>query len=227
MNSNHEKPQLVWDIPVRLFHWLLVLAIAAQWFTAEQRGDWLEWHFYIGYFTIGLILYRLIWGVVGTRYAKFTEFFPTPKSLLLWFKDNKQEYVGHPPLGALMVVLMLTIILIQGVSGLFTTDDIFTDGPWREVLSSQWQDYADWLHGNVFTVIQVAIAVHIIAALYYFLVKKNNLIWPLISGRKSVPEHQAIRSSKPVIAIVVLLFVAVIVYLIIAMAPTPVVDDFY
>ena len=218
---------LVWDIPVRLFHWLLVLCIAAQWFTAEQGEDWLEWHFYIGYFTIGLIVYRIIWGFVGTRYAKFVDFIPSPKSLMAWLKGTSNDYVGHPPLGALMVLFLLLVILLQGISGLFTTDDIFTDGPWREVLSSQMQDYADWLHGNLFTLIQIAAAIHIGAAFYYLLVKKSNLISPLITGNKRVTADQGIPSSKLLTAVIVLAIVAVLIYLMVSLAPEPTVDDFY
>ena len=129
------------------------------------------------------------------------------KSLKAWFKGDISNHVGHPPLGALMVVFLLIVVLAQGISGLFTTDDIFTDGPWRSALSSDMQDYADWIHGNFFTIIQVAAAIHIAAAFYYLLVKKTNLIKPMISGRKLVSESEGIKSSKLILALIVLLIV--------------------
>lgn len=219
MNKNK---YLVWDLPTRLFHWLLALAIGAQWFTGEQGDSWLTWHFYIGYFTIGLILFRIIWGFVGTRYARFSDFLVMPGTLFTYLKGNWQERPGHPPLGGLMVLFFLSVILVQAVSGLFTTDDIFTDGPFRSALSGELQDKADWAHANLFLIIQIAAAVHIAAAFFYLLVKKSNLIMPMITGKKEVEEHQSINSSKLILAGVLIAVIAAGIVLVLSMAPAPV-----
>lgn len=224
MNKNKH---LVWDLPTRLFHWLLAFSIGAQWFTGEQGDKYLQWHFYIGYFVIGLILFRIIWGFVGTRYARFSDFIPTPGTLLNYLKGNWQERPGHPPLGGLMVVFFLLVILAQAVSGLFTTDDIFTDGPFRTAVSGEIQDVADWAHGNLFLLIQIAAAVHIAAAFFYLFVKKSNLILPMINGKKDVEANQAITSSKLLLAIVLIAVIAGGIVLALNMAPAPVEEDYW
>ena len=221
--SNAAK-KLVWDLPVRLFHWLLALAIGAQWYTGEQGEDWLTWHFYIGYFTLGLIVFRIVWGFTGTRYARFSQFFPTPQRLKHYF-TLQQATVGHPPLGGLMIIFMLTLLLLQAVSGLFTTDDIFTDGPWRSVASKELQDTADWLHANLFSIIQMAVALHVLAAFYYLLVKKRDLITPMLTGKKNTDNDQAIAGSNLPLALIIAATIAVATYFLIVSAP--VVDDYY
>lgn len=227
MVSNNKKSGLVWDLPVRLFHWLLVIAIAAQWYTGEQGDSWLEWHFYIGYFVLGLILFRIIWGLCGTRYALFSEFLVSPAKALKSLKQEVSTYIGHTPLGGYMALFLMTVILLQAVSGLFTSDEIFTDGPYRSILSSEYQDFADWAHGNLFTVIQVAVALHIAAALYYLLVKKHNLIRAMFDGKKQVSQQQSIESSKLWLACIVLAIVTAIMVSVVYFAPEVQVDDYF
>ncbi|BDX06037.1 cytochrome b/b6 domain-containing protein [Planctobacterium marinum] len=227
MESKIKKSRLVWDLPVRLFHWLLVLAIAAQWYTGEQGDTWLEWHFYIGYFTLGLILFRVVWGFCGTRYALFSEFLVSPGKALKSLKDKSSQFIGHTPLGGYMTVLLLVVIFLQAMSGLFTSDEIFTDGPWRSVISGDYQELADWAHGNLFTVIQVAVALHIAAAFYYLIIKKQNLIRAMIDGKKSISKDKTITSSKLWLALLLLLLVTGVVLSLIYFAPEVQMDDYF
>ena len=227
MESKIKKTGLVWDLPVRLFHWLLVLAIAAQWYTGEQGDSWLEWHFYIGYFTLGLIFFRVIWGFCGTRYALFSEFLVSPVNALKSLKQEASRFIGHTPLGGYMAIFLMTVIFLQAFSGLFTSDEIFTDGPWRSVISGDYQELADWAHGNLFTVIQIAVALHIAAALYYLLIKKHNLIRAMFDGKKTVSEQQSITSSRLWLALIVLLVVAGFVVSLVYFAPEAAMDDYF
>lgn len=224
--ANKQK-HLIWDLPTRLFHWLLAISIAAQWFTGEQGDKFLEWHFYIGYFILGLIIFRIIWGFVGTRYARFSDFMVTPGTLIKYLKGELEEQPGHPPLGGLMVLFFLVVILAQAVSGLFTTDDIFSDGPFRSAVSGEVQDLADWAHANLFLAIQIAAAVHIAAAFYYLLIKKSNLIKPMLDGKKLVLPHQKVASSKLFLALIIAVLVAGLIALALYLAPAPVEDDYW
>lgn len=222
-----KQKQLVWDLPTRLFHWLLALSIGAQWFTGEQGNSWLEWHLYIGYFILGLIAFRIIWGFVGTRYARFSDFIVSPRTFVKYLKGELEESTGHPPLGGLMVLFFLVVILAQAVSGLFTTDDIFTDGPFRSLISGEMQELADWAHGNLFLLIQIAAAVHIAAAFYYLLVKKTNLIKPMLDGKKEIEAINSIASSKLLLAAVLIAIVASLIVLALYFAPAPVEDEYW
>ncbi len=222
------KKYLVWDLPTRVFHWLLVVMIGLQWLTSELGGDYLTWHFYIGYATLGLVLFRLIWGFVGSRYARFWQFLVSPKKVVEYLRGtNKQAYIGHNPLGGLMVLLLLILVLVQAVTGLFTTDEIFTDGPYRSAISSEWQDIADWLHANLFDYLLVAIGLHVAAVLFYLGVKKTNLILPMLTGKKAISKQQGIPSSKLLTALVCLLLVVVLVVLLVQLAPAGSGNDFY
>ena len=125
-----EKLQLIWDLPLRLFHWLFAISILASWYTSEQEGEMIEQHMQLGYFILGLVVFRIIWGFVGTKHARFSQFFPTPFKIINYLKssqsDEQNKHAGHNPLGSLMVFLMLLLILLQAVSGLFINDDIFS-----------------------------------------------------------------------------------------------------
>ena len=221
------KRNLVWDFPTRVFHWLLALSVAAQWYTGEQGDDWLEWHFYIGYFVLSLLLFRIVWGFVGTRYARFSDFLVAPKTMLNYLKGKHPTSVGHPPLGGLMVLFFLGLLLVQGITGLFTTDEIFTDGPWRSVLSGDMQDLADWVHGNLFGVIQLAIFIHIAAAFYYLFFRKLNLITPMLHGYKNVSSDQGITDSKWLKGLIILVAAVVVIALVVWLAPEAQEDDYY
>ena len=221
------KKHLVWDLPTRLFHWILVILIAAQWFTAEQGDEYLSLHFYLGYATLSLIVFRIIWGLVGTRYALFSDFLVSPRQLLAYLAGKLPSTPGHPPLGGLMVVVLLITILLQALSGLVTSDEIFTDGPFRSLLSDEWQGRADWLHGNLFLVIQVAVTVHVGAAFYYLLFRKENLISAMFSGKKVITKEQAIPSSKVAMALIIVLLVIAALALALFYAPAPIDDEYY
>ena len=128
---------LIWDIPTRLFHWLIVASLLAQYATVEWLENKVQWHFYIGYFTLFLIVFRIIWGFVGTQHAKFSSFITGPRKVFNYiktlFKWQSEPAIGHNPLGGWFVVVMLVLLTIQAVSGLFMTDDIFLDGPYRQL----------------------------------------------------------------------------------------------
>jgi cytochrome b len=223
---------LVWDLPVRLFHWLLVISLVASWYTSDGDKGLIDYHLQIGYFTLGLIIFRITWGIFGTRYARFSQFMPKKQALLNYIKNVKQEKsystVGHNPMGGLMVVLMLTLVLSQSISGLFMNDDVFTTGPYFESVSSSTQKLMSFIHNNVFDVIIVVSILHICAAFYYLIAKKINLIKPMITGYKSGEKFNGhgITSSKLILALVIILAVVIFLYWLLVLN-IPVEEEFY
>ena len=224
----------VWDLPVRLFHWLLVISLIAAWYTSDGERGLIEYHLQIGSFILGLIIFRIIWGVVGTKYAKFSQFIPNKKSLIYYLKNVKKEKeyktVGHNPVGGLMVIFMLTLILSQAISGLFMNDDVFTSGPYYSSANSAVQKFMSLIHNNCFDVILVVSFLHISAALFYLFVKKANLILPMITGYKTDSNNnsklQAIKSSKLLTAFIVITIVTLFLYWLLVLN-IPVEEEFY
>lgn len=243
---------LVWDLPLRLFHWLFALSLMLLWLTAELGVDYRQYHFYLGYFVLFLLIFRVIWGFIGTRYARFSEFFPTFKKIYSYNKkeinqlvsqeklkasankDTKHgnelshsEPLGHNPLGAIMVFVMLLLALMQATSGLFISDDILFDGPYFGVLSSTWQSVANNVHHYAFNGLLAAIAMHISAIIYHEKCKKHPLVIPMINGKKLVNNpSDAITHSALIKALFVAMLSAGCVYWIVVIN-APVIDDYF
>lgn len=225
------QKQLVWDLPVRLFHWLLVLSLVAQWITAEVLEDALYLHFYIGYFTLGLIIFRIFWGFLGSKYAKFSSFLAGPKTIYQYFcslvSKQPQNTTGHNPLGGLLLPAVLLLVGTQAISGLFTTDDILSEGPYYSSASSALQNVMQWLHHNVYLVIFALALLHLVAIAWYRLVLKNDLISPMINGQKSVPKSDGISHSHLIRALILAIVVGIFVYWLVEVNPPPVEEYYY
>ena len=149
------------------------------------------------------MIFRVIWGFIGTKHALFTQFVPTFTKLKRYVSEQKQgnerNYAGHNPMGSLMVLLMLLLVLLQAVTGLFMTDDIFANAPYYGVLPEAVEKVMSIIHHNGFNVLLGAIALHIAAIVYYKKVKQKNLVLPMLTGKKSandVDEQDAIPHSK-------------------------------
>ena len=230
MNETYKiKKVLIWDLPTRLFHWLLVVSLFAAWYTSEQDGEMVEQHMLVGYFILGLVLFRIVWGFLGTRHAKFSTFLPTPSTIKQYINSNdtNKSTSGHNPLGAIMVLVMLLLILFQATTGLFINDDIFSEGPYYGVLNEYWQQVASFIHHNSFNLLIAAIALHIGAILYYRLSKNINLVLPMITGKKSVDEvdqNEGIPNSKLWLAAILIVLVAAFVYWLVVLN-VPVVEE--
>jgi cytochrome b len=227
------KQLLVWDLPLRLFHWLFAVSILGSWYTAEQEGELIGLHMQLGYYILGLVIFRLIWGFAGTKHSRFNQFFPTPSRIRSYFKASRngeeQNYSGHNPFGSLMVFLMIVLIMLQALSGLFINDDIFSAGPYYGVLSDEMEKIMKFIHHNAFDVMIGAIVMHILAILYYRFSKNNDLITPMLTGKKpekSVKSGDSIVHSKLVVAIIIAVLVAAFVYWLVVLN-IPVEEEFY
>lgn len=221
-----EEKRLVWDLPLRIFHWLFALSIAASWATAEAGFDWMQIHFYLGYWMIGLVVFRIIWGFVGPRHARFASFLRGPSTLLSYLKSLRSgapvNTAGHNPAGGLMVIVMMALVALQAGSGLFATDDIAWMGPYNPAISGAAADKLTSLHHANFNLILASVGLHLMAIIFYWLVKKQNLVGPMFTGHKPaawVPAHEAIAHSELLKAFIVIAISTALVYGLISAAP--------
>jgi cytochrome b len=192
----------VWDLPTRLFHWSLAALVVASWVTGEL--GWMIPHFIGGYAILCLLLFRLIWGFVGSRSARFVDFVKGPRAVFDHLAHLRQSseaappVLRHNPLGGWMVVFLLTILLVQATSGLFTTDDILTEGPLVGLASGTTVRLLSSVHRFTSGVIPWLIGLHVAAIAVYLILRRENLVRPMITGVKAVPAGSSVSLVRPV-----------------------------
>jgi cytochrome b len=187
-----ERVVRVWDLPTRLFHWTLAVALVAQVVTGKIGGAALTWHFRIGYCIFALIVFRLVWGFVGGHWSRFKSFLYGPSSVLRYLRNRHAAddlfHVGHNPLGSVSVVAMLVILLVQVGTGLVADDEIATVGPLNRLVSTAAGLSATaWHKGAGFGIILALVVLHILAVVFYHVHKRQDLIGPMVSGDKLLP----------------------------------------
>lgn len=180
----------VWDIPVRLFHWSLATSILMSFITAQIGGNAMEWHKRIGYFVIGLIIFRVVWGFVGSYHARFKNFVYAPATVINYaknlFKKDSAHYVGHNPMGGLSVVALIASVGLQTVTGLFSNDDILLEGPYASMVSKAFSDQMTRLHQLNSDLILILVGLHLSAIVFYAMFKKEQLIEAMLTGKKDI-----------------------------------------
>jgi cytochrome b len=223
MTKNDEILQtiMVWDLPTRLFHWILVALMVAQWWTAEQSST-MDYHVWGGYAVLTLVLFRLIWGFVGSETVLFSDFVRGPGAALAYartlLRGETPHYLGHNPMGGWSIVALLTLLLIQAVTGLFANDDIMIEGPLYAWVSKDTSDWLTSIHHWNFNLLLAMIAIHLSAVFFYLLVKRENLIHPMLSGRKHLPPEQinhAPNMANPWLGLAILAVAAFVVWLLV------------
>jgi cytochrome b len=204
----------LWDLPVRIFHWSLVIAVAVAFVTAKLGGDWMDLHGRAGLAIVGLVTFRIVWGIVGSTHARFLSFAPTPSRLRAYL-TGRWHGVGHNPLGALSVFGLLGFLAVQAGTGLFSNDDIAFDGPLSGLVEKARSDSLTGLHHELSNVLLVLLGLHILAIAFYLLVKKHNLIKPMVTGWKHAQGRQSptpTRSGSPLGLALSVLVAVVVVY---------------
>ena len=183
----------VWDRPLRLFHWGLVLCLAGSWITAEQGI--MEWHERFGLTALALVVFRLIWGFVGGEFARFSSFLRGPGSIIAYVRDTlggrHPEYAGHNPLGALAVVALLFLVGVQAGLGLFSNDDILYEGPLYHLVGSSLSGTLTGFHHQVFNVLLIAVIVHVATVIIYLIFLRDDLLLPMFTGVKRMAPDDA------------------------------------
>lgn len=184
------KSVRVWDLPTRIFHWSLVLATAGVFATGLIGGNLMVWHGRLGVLIAGLLVFRLVWGFVGSTHARFARFFPRPGSILAYLGGQWQG-LGHNPLGALSVFALLAVLFFQVGSGLVANDDIAFEGPLYALVGKDTSDWLVGLHRQNVWLVGALVIVHVLAIVFYAVVKKEGLVRPMITGVKRVDDAAA------------------------------------
>ncbi|MEO0971970.1 MAG: cytochrome b/b6 domain-containing protein [Pseudomonadota bacterium] len=233
MPSQAEAPAAVkiWDWPTRLVHWALAVCIPASWVTANAF-DLLAIHMVLGYVTLGLVVFRIAWGVVGPRHARFASFVRGPGAVVRYARTlgrrDSTPSPGHNPLGALAILLMLGMLALQATTGLFATDELLYVGPYNGAVPTQTGEALTSLHKRNGGFIPWVIALHLSAVLWYTLFKGQNLVGAMITGMKrerAVAREHAIDNSRTGLALLLAGIVAAAVWALVAFAPPPAVPE--
>ena len=174
----------LWDFPVRLVHWGLAALLPSLWWT-WRSGD-LVLHQKLGLVALGLLLFRILWGIFGSSTARFTHFVKGPREIAAYLRGRSTSNVGHNPLGALSVIALLGLMIVEVGFGLIAQDvDGEESGPLAQYVSYETADWARGWHALLFNIIVALVAAHVLAILFYLIVKRDNLVGPMVTGRKA------------------------------------------
>ncbi len=197
----------VWDGPIRLFHWGVVALVFTSWLT--QNENWMQAHKISGYTMFAALLFRLAWGIMGSDTARFRRFLRSPVAAFAHLRGfarrEPDREIGHNAAGGWMVLVLLLLLAVQVGTGLCANDQIETYGPLAERVGEDWSDWLSHVHAVNFTAIEVAVLLHVAAVFAYMLVKRQNLVRPMITGRKLLPPAiRPPRMRSPLLALAVL-----------------------
>jgi cytochrome b len=184
----------VWDLPTRIFHWLVVVLVAFSILSAHLGGNWLDWHMRSGILILSLVVFRILWGFIGPHHARFANFVRAPSAVLAYVRAMRDgnaavttTQAGHNPLGALSVIAIIAVLLLQATTGLFSNEDSMgSEGPLAKYVSGATSDFITRIHKIDQFVIYVLIALHLGAILYYAIARRDNLVRPMLTGDKPV-----------------------------------------
>ncbi|HEX7130164.1 MAG TPA: cytochrome b/b6 domain-containing protein [Rhodanobacteraceae bacterium] len=211
MPSSSTSATRVWDLPTRIFHWLLAILILLQYGTAEWHWLTMQWHVWFGSITLALLLFRVTWGFAGSQTSRFSDFVRGPRSVFAYVRDliaNKAGFnIGHNPLGGWSVLAMLACLLVQTLTGLFTSNRRHTEfGPWASHVPESWVQWLTAVHKINQNVLLLLIGIHIAVVLGYWIGKDENLVGPMLHGRKPLapmvpPRFESLRRALGIAAL--------------------------
>jgi len=188
--SNASRVVHVWDAPTRLFHWLVAVLVAAAY--ATWRLNWMVWHGWVGDVLLTMLLFRLLWGFFGSETARFSHFLTSPRTavryLLQVLRRETDRQAGHNPAGGWAVLLLLFLLLGETLTGLYVANDIADVGPFTEITPPPVANAIAALHAIFWDALLAAIALHLLAILVYAVAKGQNLLLPMITGTKVLPD---------------------------------------
>ena len=186
----------IWDLPTRLFHWLIVALMPILWWTAEE--EMMNRHRAAGYAMTALLVFRLLWGLFGSSTARFANFVTGPRAVLLYLRGRATHVLGHNPVGGLSVVAMLGLLSLETGLGLFATDeDGIAPGPLSHWVSYEAAEEIADLHEDLFNLLLALIAVHVAAILFYLFFRRDNLVKAMIVGTHDAPAGTAPMIAAP------------------------------
>jgi len=180
----------VWDLPTRLFHWLAAALVAAAYLT--WRLNWMDWHGWVGEAVLALVLWRLLWGFLGSDTARFAYFLASPRAALHHLAQIRQREPdrdpGHNPAGGWMVLLLLALLLGETLTGIYVANDVADQGPLTELTPAPLANLISALHRLLWQALLAAVILHLLATYAYFALKRHNLLLPMVTGRKRLPD---------------------------------------
>jgi cytochrome b len=192
----------VWDWPVRVFHWAIVLLVIVAIATATIGGDAMVWHMRAGYGVLAMVLFRIVWGFAGTRHARFSSFVRGPRTAIQYARSFVRRaphvVVGHNPLGGWSVIALLLTLLLQALTGLFANDDVIYEGPLAKHISSALSGEITAVHHLNVWAIGILIGMHVSAVVAHLAFAKENLVRPMVTGRKRLHRSLAAEAVEKV-----------------------------
>ncbi len=221
LTTPHAATRPVWDLPVRVTHWLLVACVAGCWATHYAGVEWFQWHRRLGYGALVLVAFRIVWGFVGTRHARFSNFLRGPRAIVEYLRSGR-ETTGHNPLGALGVVALLGLLGSQAATGLFANDEIMNAGPFYGWIAPESSNRLTSLHRANSDWLLAVIALHVLAVGWYVLVRRRALVRAMVTGCKDerlVPVAEAISGSRLPLALLIVALLAGALALVVSSAP--------
>lgn len=208
----------VWDWPVRVVHWSIVVLVVAMVTTGLIGNEALVWHMRLGQGLLALVIFRILWGFAGSANARFATFVRGPRAVIEYARSlvrpPHHAHATHNPLGGWMVVALLLVLLVQATTGLFTNDDVLSEGPLVKFIS---KDRSDWIgswHRRGWWLLVALAALHILAVIAYLAHFGENLVRPMVTGVKVLPEslhraHDATASTPRALVLLALCALAV------------------
>ena len=179
----------IWDLPTRLFHWLLVACVAGS-IISIKTGS-IDWHMRFGYAVLSLVLFRLLWGFAGSRYVLFSHFVRGPGDVLAYVNGRLRHAGGHNPLGALSVLALLLLLLVQASGGLFANDGSFSEGPLVKLISGSLSNRISTLHRWAEWAIYALLLLHLAAVAFYAVFKSEPLVGAMLHGDRQLDAEPA------------------------------------
>ena len=210
-------PVRVWDLPTRLFHWALVALVVFSVVTVKLGGFWMDWHMRSGYAILALVLFRILWGFAGSRYALFSSFVRRPSEVIGYLRGQVEHGAGHSPLAAVSVLVLLAVLLAQASTGLFSNDGNFTEGPLARLVSGTTGERLSTVHRFGEWTLYALVGLHVAAIAYYTTFRKVALVRPMITGDRfdidgpSADDGLALRLRALALAVVAGVLVALVV----------------
>ena len=218
---------LVWDAPLRLFHWAIAALVIFSYVTGKVGGDWMEWHMRSGYTILSLLLFRVAWGLVGSETARFTSFLRGPRAGVAYLRSmlagTHQRVLGHNPLGGWAVLAMLAALLVQASSGLFVDDEIATRGPLVVKASEATVGRMSALHSYNQWLLVALVSLHLVAIATYRFILRAELVRPMLDGYMPVtgPTQAPARRPAWMAALLIAAAGAFVYWLVVVFPRTP------
>lgn len=213
----------VWDLPLRLAHWGITIAVAAAFATHYAGTEWFPWHRASGYAVLVLVAFRVVWGFVGTRHARFASFVRGPRAIVDFLAGRgPAAYPGHNPLGALSVIALLASLAVQAATGLFANDEIANTGPFYGWISPATSNRLTAVHAWNSNLLIALVALHLAAIAWYGLVRRRPLVRAMLDGRRpaaEVAEGEAIGGSRTLLALAIVAVLAAALAFVVRRAP--------